>query len=397
MRVILSMGKGGVGKTSVAASTALKAAQAGYKTLVMSTDVAHSLGDSLDTELGPAPTQVSDNLFGQEIDVYRELETHWRTVQDWLVTLLQWQGADEVVAEEMAILPGMEEVVGLIQIAEHHDAGEFDLLVVDCAPTGETLRLLSFPEAARWYMKRLFPLERRVASALGPVARGMFRVPMPQQEVFDSAEDLYNQLQHMNEILRDRDLTSVRIVVNPEKMVIKEAQRAYTYLSLYGYPTDAVICNRVLPDEADGEFVRAWRESQSRYLKMVREAFTPVPTFIAPMLNREVVGLEALEELGTATYGGQDPAQFFYRGRIQEVTREEGNPVLRIDLPYLETGLPDISQNGDELVIQAGRYRRTLVLPRSIAGDQVHSATMEGDTLKLVFETHEKPATAARR
>ena len=273
MRTILYTGKGGVGKTSVAAATAVLAADLGYKTVVVSTDIAHSLADSFDVPLGPEPVAVTSNLWGQEIDVLKEMDDHWSTVKDWLSALMRWQGADDVVADEVAILPGMEELVGLLYITRYAEGSDYDLLIVDCAPTGETLRLLSFPEVARWYMQKLFPLERRVAAAVGPIARRLLGVPVPEVDVFDTIEELFHQLERMRIILTDEDSSSVRLVVNPEKMVIKETQRTFSYMNLYGYCTDLVICNRVFPDEVKGDFFDAWKESQARYLELIDQSF----------------------------------------------------------------------------------------------------------------------------
>ena len=263
MRTILYTGKGGVGKTSVAAATALKASEMGYKTIVMSTDPAHSLADSFDTGLGSEAVSVAPDLWGQEVDALKELETRWKAVQDWLGALMRWQGADDVVAEELAVLPGMEEMVALLYINQYHEQGLYDLLVVDCAPTGETLRLLGFPDMARWYMNRLFPLERKVAAAVGPLARGMLRLPVPGARVFDSIQQLYNELEKMRNVLLDHSSSSVRLVVNPEKMVIKETQRTFTYLNLYGYHTDLVVCNRILPPDTGDGFSAAGSKPKS--------------------------------------------------------------------------------------------------------------------------------------
>ena len=368
MRTILYTGKGGVGKTSVAACTALKAAEMGYKTVVMSTDPAHSLADSFDTELGNDAISIAPNLWGQEVDIIKELEVHWRRVREWLTALMRWQGADDVMAEELAILPGMDEMVALLYINRYHEQGEYDLLVVDCAPTGETLRLLSFPDMARWYMNRLFPLERRVAAAVGPLARGVLRLPVPGAEVFDSIQNLYSQLEQMRRLLVDRSTASIRLVMNPEKMVIKESQRTFTYLNLYGYNTDLVVCNRLLPPELDDRFFKGWRDAQERYLSLIHDSFSPIPVFKALLMDREVVGLDALRDLGVDIFGEEDPTRVFHQGLTQEITKEDGRQVLTLRLPF--TGKDDLSviENKDELVVQVGHYRRNIILPRALTG-----------------------------
>ena len=385
MRTVLYTGKGGVGKTSVAAATALKASRMGYRTVVMSTDSAHSLSDSFDTPLANEATPVAPNLWGQEVDVLTELGTRWKAVQDWLSALMRWQGADEVVAEELAVLPGMEEMVALLYIIHYHEAKDYDLLVVDCAPTGETLRLLSFPDMARWYMNRLFPLEKKVAKAVGPLARNMLRLPIPGTEVFDSIQQLYLQLEKMRELLLDHATSSVRLVVNPEKMVIKEAQRTFTYLNLYGYHTDLVVCNRILPSDMMDGFFRGWKEAQERYLRQIHESFDPIPIFNAPLMEGEVVGLDSLATLGERIFDSEDPSAVFYHELTQEIGRHDGRHVLTLKLPFTSKESLSVMENRDEMVVQVGHYRRNIILPRALSGLGVDEATLDGDTLRIIF------------
>jgi arsenite-transporting ATPase len=248
-RTILYTGKGGVGKTSVAAATARRCAAGGLRTIVLSTDPAHSLSDSLEAELGSSPTPCGDNLFGQEVQAQEEMERHWDAVQEWFGELLADRGVDPISADELTVPPGMDELFSLLQIKRHHESGEYDAIVVDCAPTGETLRLLSFPDVASWWLEKVFPWERRVVAATRPLAKTFLDVPLPSDAVFDDVQRLVRNLVAMNEILRDRASTSVRLVMNPDRMVIKEAMRTFTYLNLYGYLTDGVIVNRVFPDE----------------------------------------------------------------------------------------------------------------------------------------------------
>ena len=385
MRTILYAGKGGVGKTSVAAATALKAAELGYKTMVMSTDTAHSLADAFDAELSSNDTPVAPNLWAQEVDVLSELEVHWKAVQEWLNALMRWQGADEVVAEELAVLPGMEEMVALLHIDQYHKDAFYDVLVVDCAPTGETLRLLSFPDMARWYMKRLFPLERKVAAAVRPLAKGMLRLPVPGVDVFDSIDRLYQRLDAMRSLLLDNSTSSVRLVVNPEKMVIKEAQRTFTYLNLYGYHTDLVVCNRILPAELVDGYFSGWKETQDRYLNLIHESFDPIPIMKAPLLQREVVGLDSLRTLGSHVFLDEDPMKVFYSGTTQEISRIDGRSVLDLKLPFTSKDAVSVIENKDELVVQVGHYRRNIILPRALATLGVEEARMDGATLHIIF------------
>ncbi|MBI2165929.1 MAG: ArsA family ATPase [Chloroflexi bacterium] len=386
MRIILYTGKGGVGKTSISAASALRSAELGYKTIVMSTDIAHSLADCLDMPLGSEPMKVAPNLWGQEIDTLKEVEANWSTVRDWLAALMQWQGVDQVVAEEMAVLPGMDELVGLLYIARYYQEGNYDVMVVDCAPTGETLRLLSFPEMARWYMDRLFPIGRKATAALAPLARTIIGMPMPGSGVFDSIQGLYTQLNSMRQILINGDVASVRLVVNAEKMVIKEAQRTFTYLNLYGYHTDAVVCNRLLPDRVGDSFFDAWRESQRRYLQFLKECFNPLPVITAPLMEREVVGLDVLRKLAEETFGNQDPTQILYHGATQQIRREGRNHILELKVPFVTKEDISLVRNGDELVLQAGPYRRNVLLPQVLMPLEVKEAKLKDGSLHVLFE-----------
>ncbi len=385
MRVILYTGKGGVGKTSVAASSALHASKMGYKTVIMSTDSAHSLADSFDMPLDSSPVKIADRLWGQEIDVYKEIETSWGTVQEWLMALMRWQGVEEVVAEDMAVLPGMEELVGLLHISRYYDE-DYDLLIVDCAPTGETMRFLSFPDVASWYMRRLFPIERKVAATLGPFARSIFKLPVPAAKVFDTVQELYERLETMRGILIDPDVSSIRLVVNPEKMVIKEAQRTLTYLDLYGYHTDLIVCNRLLPDSIGDSFFDSWKKTQAKHLEFIYEAFAPIPILTAPLMDREVGGLEPLEEMAHHIFDSRDSSEVFYRGKLQDLTREGNDHLMQIALPFATKEEVSLMQTGDELVIHAGRHRRSVVLPRHLTGLEIQKATVDGNILKLRFK-----------
>ena len=314
-RTILYTGKGGVGKTSVAAATARRCAAAGLRTVVLSTDPAHSLSDSLEAELGPDPTQAGANLFGQEVQAQEEMERHWDSVQGWLGSLLEERGVDRISAEELTVPPGMDELFSLLWIKRHHEEGEFDCVVVDCAPTGETLRLLSFPDVVTWWLERILPSQRRLA----PLARSLFDMPLPGDGVFEDVERLARNLVAMNGILRDRSHTTVRLVTNADRMVVKEAMRTFTYLNLYGYLTDAVVVNRLLP--SDGYFA-AWSDVQREQLDLVRSAFEPVPVLTAPYLEREVVGPEMLDRLAGEVFGESDAAAVLHSHIAQELVTE---------------------------------------------------------------------------
>lgn len=387
MRIILYTGKGGVGKTSVAAATAVRCARQGYRTLVISTDAAHSLADSFDQKLGSAPVEIEENLWGQEVDVEREIDVHWGTLQAWLRTLISWRGVDEVMAEEMAVLPGMDELAGLLYLLNYYEKNQFDVVIVDCAPTGETLRLLTFPDVLRWWMRRIFPIERVASRIVRPVLSRVTDLPLPSDDVYEAIKLLFERVDKMHEILSDASVTSVRLVLNPEKMVIKEAQRSLTQLNLYGYTTDLVVCNRVLPPSAVTNYFAPWHASQERYLQQIEEGFSPLPLLTVPLFEREIVGLPLLSRLAEAIYGDRDPAQVFYTGRTHSIISDNGSYILSLALPFVARDDVSLSQVGDELLVQVGSYRRNLVLPRTLIGLDATQARMEGQSLQIRFES----------
>jgi arsenite/tail-anchored protein-transporting ATPase len=385
MRIILYTGKGGVGKTSVAAATALLAGKLGYRTLVMSTDPAHSLGDSLDVPLGGEPVDVAPNVQAQELDVLREVDAHWGKLQEWLRVLMAWRGLDEVVADEMAVLPGMEELSGLLYLLSYHEEQAYDVVIVDCAPTGETLRLLSFPEVMSWWLQHIFPIQRFAAKLARPVVRRVSDLPMPDDEVFDAAQDILFKLDRMRSILTDPRESSVRLVMNPEKMVIKEAQRTYTYLNLYGYFTDLVVVNRMIPEDAADGYFAAWKESQARYFELVRQGFAPLPIVTARLMPEEVVGVARLEEFGAEIYGEMDPTRVLYEGTAQEIRQEGDTFVLSLALPFVSKEEVELTRIGDELVVHVGKQKRNMILPRALVGAESAGAKMYGDRLEIRF------------
>ncbi|HEV3379134.1 MAG TPA: TRC40/GET3/ArsA family transport-energizing ATPase [Thermoleophilaceae bacterium] len=378
-RTILYTGKGGVGKTSVAAATARRCAAAGLRTVVLSTDPAHSLSDSLEAELGGEPTQAGDHLFGQEVQAQEEMERHWDSVQGWLGSLLEERGVDRISAEELTVPPGMDELFSLLWIKRHHEEGQFDCVVVDCAPTGETLRLLSFPDVVTWWLERILPSQRRLA----PFARSLFDMPLPGDAVFEDVERLARNLVAMNGILRDRSRTTVRLVTNADRMVVKEAMRTFTYLNLYGYLTDAVVVNRLLP--AEGYFA-AWSEVQREQLDLVRSAFEPVPVLTAPYLEREVVGPEMLDRLAGEVFGERDPAAVLHSHLAQELMTENGRATLRLDVPFAEKGDLGLKKIGLEVVVRVGGQKRTIMLPPALAAYSASGARFEDGTLEISFE-----------
>lgn len=389
MRIILYTGKGGVGKTTVSAATGLRAAGLGYKTLVLSTDPAHSLSDAFDTALGADPVPVTERLWGQEVNVLEDLNRYWGEVQQYLTALFATRGLDEVIAEEMAVFPGMEELCSLLHVRQHFQEKKFDCLVVDCAPTGETMRLLSFPDAARWYMEKLFPWERRIVTSLGPVIQPLVPVPLPKDDVYAALERLFHRIDGIKEILVNPQYSTIRLVLNPEKMVIKEAQRALTYLNLYGYVTDAVISNRVMPKEATSGYFAAWQKVQQRHRLAIQEAFAPLPIWEVPMFDREVVGLNMLERMAEALFDRKDPTKVQFEGYVQTVRKSGKGYTLKLKLPFVERGDVSLLKRGDDLMVSIGNFRRDLHLPRVLTTLPVTRAWLEGGILTVRFAENE--------
>lgn len=395
MRIVVFTGKGGVGKTSVSAATAVRAAQLGYRTIVLSTDLAHSLADSLDVPLGPEPREVAPNLWAQETDVYHNLEAHWGVVKQWLEALMAWRGMDSIVADEMAILPGMDELANLLWINQHHDSGKYDLVVVDAAPTGETLRLLSFPDVLSWWMERLFPIQRKAMGVARPLLRTVLDIPLPSDEVYAAIERLFGQLERLHKMMIDPELTSIRLVFNPERMVVREAQRTYLYLNLFQYPCDLAVCNRILPEAVHDSYFTAWKETQARHVEMAAEAFRPLPMKQVPLFDDQVVGLAALERMASALYpSAEDPAKVYYRGRPHEIVRGDDGYTLELPLPTVAKGDLQLRRVGDELFVRVGNYRRTIMLPRPLVGLEPRGAKLEDGVLRVGFARPEPRRSA---
>ncbi len=384
MRILFYTGKGGVGKTSVAAATALRCAQLGYRTIVLSTDAAHSLGDSLGVELRAEPIQVQPNLWAQEINALHELESSWGTVRNYLADLLAWQGVETIAQGELSVIPGTEELFSLLQIKRHHDEGLYDVIVVDAAPTGETLRLLSLPDIMRWWIARLFPIARALLKVVRPVAKRVTDMPIAEDEVLASAQRAIDALVDVRHILTDQEICTARIVMNLEKMVIREAQRSLTYLSLFGYAVDAVVVNRILPSDVDGHFA-SWREMQQEYAPLVDEMFSPLPILRAPHFSREIVGPELLTTMADRLYSDVDPSQFLYRGPTQRVVKTAQGYDLIVPLPFASEDQVHLAQSADELLISVGWHRHRIVLPQSLARLSARDAFFEDEALRVIF------------
>src|SRR5216684_1756375 len=385
MRIILYSGKGGVGKTSLSASTALRAAGLGHRTLVVSTDAAHSLADALEQEIGPTPTPLAPKLEGLEVDVNHELAHRWGVIHEFLTRFMTFRGVEEAVAEEIAILTGMEELFSLLKVKTYAESGAYDVIVIDCAPTGDTLRMLGIPEILNFYFARIFPLQRKVVRTVRPVAQRMTDMPIPSDEVFGAVKSLYQQLEGMGPLLQDPRRSSIRIVLNPEKMVISESQRLYTYLNLFGFPVDAIIANRVLPDQARSPYFDRWFGIQAGHLAAARQAFDPLPFFEAPLFDREVVGAALLDEFGRRVFGDTDPTAVLYQERPMEVKKEGKGYALYIRLPLVEKDRIQVWTRGDELVVQVDNQKRHLMLPRTLASRRLLGAAFTEQRLRVAF------------
>jgi arsenite-transporting ATPase len=388
-RTILYTGKGGVGKTSVAAATARRCAERGLHTIVLSTDPAHSLSDSLELELGPEPTPCGDRLWGQEVQAEREMEANWGSVQRWLGAILAERGVIDIAAEELTVPPGMDELFSLLQLKRHHESGEYEVIVVDCAPTGETLRLLSFPEIANWWLEKVFPWERRIVAAARPIAR-MIDIDVPDADVLDDVQRLARNLVAMNEILRDTERASIRLVMNADRMVIKEAQRTFTYLNLYGYLTDAVIVNRLFPDELSGGYFDDWRARQAERLTEVREGFAPVPVLTARYFEEEVIGPRMLDRLADELFAGApgDADAILHADLTRRVESSDGRTTLRFRVPFTERDDLSLKKVGPELIVSVGHQKRTIILPGSLARQRPTGAKLEDGSLEVSFDGH---------
>lgn len=385
MRIILYTGKGGVGKTSVAAATAARCAAQGLKTLVVSTDPAHSLADSLDEDLGGEPRQISENLWAQEIDAIHEIESGWGRVQQYLTELFTAKAVKDITTQELTVFPGMEDLLSLLRILKYYREGYYDLIVIDCAPTGETLALLSFPEMFRWWMEKLFPMKKKVVAVMGPVIEPLLGIPMPSSQVMSEIDRLYENLDAMKQLFSDKTVTSIRIVVNPEKMVIREAQRSFTYLNIYDFNVDAVVVNRVLPETVTDQYFQGWKDIQKRYGQDIRDSFSPLPILEAPLFETEVVGLPMLERMGEAVFGRQAPEAILYAGEPHRIDKVTEGYELVIEMPFVEKENLSLNQKGDELIIRAGSVKRNITLPRTLLNFALRGARFEGGRLRIRF------------
>jgi arsenite-transporting ATPase len=385
MRLILFTGKGGVGKTTLSAATALLSAKKGHKTLVISTDAAHSLSDSFEVPLANATTKIAPNLSGREVNALEEIEKKWGDIKAYLTEFFASQGINSVEAEELSVFPGMEELFSLMEIRNYRKTNEYDVIIVDCAPTGDTLRLLSAPEITNWYLKHIFPIQRTAARAVRPVASRILPFPFPGDNIFEAMKKLTLQLAEMKEILEDAKRTSIRLIINPEKMVIKEAQRAYTFFNLFGFSVDLIIVNRMIPDQVEDPYFLQWKAIQEQYYRTIEEIFAPLPLLSLPLFSREIVGLPLLEEIARTVYGDQDPTQLFFSQKPVQIEKVDGRYILSLNLPFVEKSDLDLTQKGEELIVRAGAFKRNILLPRILLHHSILGAKFEGERLHITF------------
>ncbi|MEZ4670086.1 MAG: TRC40/GET3/ArsA family transport-energizing ATPase [Anaerolineae bacterium] len=392
MRIIVHTGKGGVGKTSISAATALRCAEMGLKTIVLSTDTAHSLGDSLEKEIGPEPVQLYPNLWAQEVDARYSMDKYWGLFQKYMVALFSRQGVEDVVAEEVTILPGLEEGAHLLWINKYVKENQFDVLIVDAAPTAETLRLLSLPDVTRWWFERILTLTRGVSKIIRPISKLMRRGEgVPEEDAFAQVQTLFDTLDSVRKLLTDPEMSSIRLVVNPEKMVIKETQRTYTYLNLYGYATDAILCNRIIPPEVNDPYFAMWKTTQQDNLNYIGVAFGDLPLFKAPLFGHEVGGLDTLRKLATELYGDRNPADRLFDGKTHTIeSAGEGEFVLSVPLPFANKDDMDLYRSRDELTLRVGPYRRNIVLPYALWDLEIGEAKFDQSTLRIQFIKDER-------
>ncbi len=396
MRILLFSGKGGVGKTSLAAATGVRLSQLGYRTMVMSIDPAHSLADSFDLETElfhrqtSEPFPIDDRLSIQELNIQKEIKRHWQEISSYVISVLRTTGISGVQAEELAILPGMEELSAMMYINQYRREERYDVIVLDAAPTAESMRFISMPTTLDWYMKHIFPFQRSLLKAVRPIANRVAPFELPADSYFVNIRSLFEKLEGVDELMEDPQITSVRLVTNPEKMVLRETQRAFVYFSLHGLTVDTVVVNRVLPREISDSWFDEWRLSQGHTLREIEDYFAPVPTKRVPLFTHEVLGRERLEELARVLYAdGEDPAAVTRTERPYTFGKQDGYYEVRVLLPFATKGEVGLFKKGDELVVEIGTFRRHIGLPTSMAALVPNRARLEHRVLTVEMKEME--------
>lgn len=329
--------------------------------------------------------EIKKNLWAQEIDAIHEVEEGWGKVQKYFTELFTAKAVKDITTQELTVFPGMEDLLSLLRILKYYKEGRFDVIIIDCAPTGETLALLSFPEMLRWWMEKLFPIKKKAIKVAGPIAESLLKIPMPSGQVLDEIDNMYYQLDEMKKVFSDRNITSIRIVVNPEKMVIKEAQRSFTYLNIFDFNVDAVVVNRVIPENVTDNYFKVWKDIQKKYKEDIIESFTPIPIYYAPLFETEIVGMKMLKRLEEEIFQGENPVEIKYNGRTQKVDKVGEDYILAIDMPFMDKKDLSLNQKGDQLIIRAGNIKRNITLPRTLLDFSIKRAKFEEEMLKIWF------------
>ncbi len=390
-RIIIFSGKGGVGKTTVAASTALMCAKRGLDTVLISIDIAHSLSDAfqLDSDLHDhnrgEPLQICEHLWMQEVDIQEELDRHWKEVSNYLAALLGSSGMTEVLASELAIIPGMEDVISLLYINQYFIQKTYDVIIVDCPPTGESLRFIGMPSTLEWYINKIFKWQRNLFKVVRPIAKKLVDAPIPEDSYFGALHDLFLKLEGVDKILLNREITSVRLVTNAEKMVVRETQRAFMYFCLYGLVVDTIIVNRLFPMSLDDGYFKDWVMAQKRSMDQIQEIFSPIPIRAINILKEEVVGLEKLSEMGQLIYGEGDPSEILHRETIYEIVEDSNFYVMNMKLPFVKKDYIDLFKEKEDLVVRIGSFKRHVFLPRALLNRKPTQAKLENNVLTIKF------------
>lgn len=387
MRIILYTGKGGVGKTSIAAATACKIAMDGKKVLIMSTDQAHSLSDSFDLKLSIEPRKIMDNLYALEVDTVHENEISWGNIKAYVEKLMFAKSEKTIENEELLVFPGFEDLLSLLKIKEINDMGEYDVLIVDCAPTGETMSLLKFPELFKWWMERIFPMKRKAAKIAKPIIENTVRIPMPDSGTFNEIESLYKKVDELHDLLLDRERVSIRLVTTPEKIVIQETKRSFSYMHLFDFNVDAVIINKIFSPKSSEGYFEKWVDIQSNSMQDINQSFNPIPVFKSALLDSEVTGYELLLKMGNDIFVDRAPEDIFFKDKIFEVKKVDKNDYkFIINLPFIDKNELDIYQNGDELSISIKNEKRNFVLPKSLQAKDILNASYVDNHLEIYFK-----------
>ncbi|QLY81619.1 ArsA family ATPase [Clostridium intestinale] len=385
MRVILYTGKGGVGKTSIASATACKIAEEGKQVLIMSTDQAHSLGDSFDIKLSNEPIKVSENLYAMEIDSIIENERVWGNIKGYIEKLMILKSDKTIETEELLVFPGFEELLSLIKIKEVYDEGLYDVLIVDCAPTGETMSLLKFPDLFKWWMEKFFPIKRKAAKFVKPVVEATIKIPLPDDKVFDDIDKLYQKIDELHKLMLNKDVVSIRIVTTPEKIVVKEAKRSFSYLHLFDYNVDGIFINRIFSKESLEGYFEKWANIQKDTIKDIEDSFKGIPIFKLELMNHELRKYTHLKEAGDKLYGDFDPSNVLFKEKIFDVKSEDGNYILEIKMPFIDKNEIKLSQNEDEIIISIKNERRSFVLPTKLQSKEISAARYDDGKLNIYF------------